>query len=102
MSAVFALVKDMVFGTIRSTWAQLHPAWKVISAILAAWDGVAWIFIGLKLAGVITWSWWWVFSPIWGFVVAPILLAALLAPLMLLLAKLGEGLDEHGGTHASL
>jgi len=23
------------------------------------------IFLVLKLAGVITWSWWWVFSPIW-------------------------------------
>lgn len=23
------------------------------------------LFIGLKLAGVIHWSWWWVLSPIW-------------------------------------
>lgn len=23
------------------------------------------IFITLKLFGVISWSWWWVFSPIW-------------------------------------
>lgn len=23
------------------------------------------LFIGLKLAGKIDWSWWWVFSPIW-------------------------------------
>lgn len=23
------------------------------------------LFIGLKLTGVITWSWWWVMSPIW-------------------------------------
>ena len=23
------------------------------------------LFIGLKLAGVIDWSWWWVFSPLW-------------------------------------
>lgn len=23
------------------------------------------LFIGLKLAGIITWSWWWVFSPLW-------------------------------------
>jgi hypothetical protein len=22
-------------------------------------------FIGLKLTGYITWSWWWVFSPLW-------------------------------------
>ena len=23
------------------------------------------VFIVLKLTGVISWSWWWVFSPIW-------------------------------------
>jgi hypothetical protein len=23
------------------------------------------LFIGLKLAGVISWSWWWVFAPVW-------------------------------------
>ena len=23
------------------------------------------LFIGLKLGGVINWSWWWVLSPIW-------------------------------------
>jgi len=23
------------------------------------------LFIGLKLAGVIAWSWWWILSPIW-------------------------------------
>ncbi len=24
------------------------------------------VFIALKLMGAITWSWWWVFAPIWG------------------------------------
>lgn len=24
------------------------------------------LFIGLKLTGHISWSWWWVFAPIWG------------------------------------
>lgn len=23
------------------------------------------LFIGIKLTGYITWSWWWVLSPIW-------------------------------------
>jgi len=23
------------------------------------------LFIGLKLTGLISWSWWWVLSPIW-------------------------------------
>ncbi len=28
-------------------------------------DGLLLLFIGLKLAGVIAWSWWWVFAPVW-------------------------------------
>lgn len=24
------------------------------------------LFVGLKLAGAITWSWWWVTLPFWG------------------------------------
>jgi hypothetical protein len=24
------------------------------------------LFIGLKLTGYITWSWWWVLAPFWG------------------------------------
>lgn len=24
------------------------------------------LFIGLKLGGVIAWSWWWVLAPLWG------------------------------------
>lgn len=27
------------------------------------------LFIGLKLTGYISWSWWWVLSPLWGPVV---------------------------------
>lgn len=23
------------------------------------------VFLVLKLTGVVTWSWWWVFSPLW-------------------------------------
>lgn len=23
------------------------------------------LFVGLKLGGVISWSWWWVLSPLW-------------------------------------
>jgi hypothetical protein len=37
------------------------------------------LFIGLKLTGVIDWSWWWVLSPIWivaGLVLLAISLAA--------------------------
>jgi hypothetical protein len=24
------------------------------------------LFVGLKLAGIINWSWWWVMLPLWG------------------------------------
>lgn len=27
--------------------------------------GLLLLFIGLKLSGVISWSWWWVLSPFW-------------------------------------
>ena len=29
------------------------------------------LFVGLKLAGVIGWSWWWVLAPLWGPVGTP-------------------------------
>jgi hypothetical protein len=42
------------------------------------------LFIGLKLTGQITWSWWWVLSPLWisalivfGFIGILLLLAAI-------------------------
>jgi hypothetical protein len=39
------------------------------------------LFIGLKLGGVIDWSWWWVLSPMWGppVVALSVLLIALVA-----------------------
>jgi hypothetical protein len=36
---------------------------------------LALLFIGLKLTGYITWSWWWVLSPLWlGFTIGVLLL----------------------------
>jgi hypothetical protein len=36
---------------------------------------LALLFIGLKLTGYITWSWWWVLSPLWiGFTIGILLL----------------------------
>lgn len=29
-------------------------------------DGLFLLFLGLKLAGSIDWSWWFVFAPLWG------------------------------------
>lgn len=28
-------------------------------------DLLLWLFIAFKLAKIIDWSWWWVFSPLW-------------------------------------
>lgn len=40
---------------------------------------LAFIFITLKLTGHISWSWWWVLSPLWGGVLAtPVVLFALI------------------------
>ena len=33
------------------------------------------LFIGLKLGGIINWSWWWVLSPLWiGFAIVAVVL----------------------------
>lgn len=37
------------------------------------------LFVGLKLGGSITWSWWWVLSPLWVGIPIWILLAFLAA-----------------------
>lgn len=43
------------------------------------------IFVVLKLTGLITWSWWWVFSPIW--IVLLIIAAVLLIGLIIIAIK---------------
>lgn len=43
------------------------------------------VFIGLKLAKVINWSWWWVLSPIW----LPMILALIIATVIVVF-KLDE------------
>ena len=36
------------------------------------------LFIGLKLTGYITWSWWWITAPMWGlYIVFPLFLILL-------------------------
>ena len=37
------------------------------------------VFIVLKLLGVITWSWWWVLSPMWISVILVLVLVIILA-----------------------
>jgi hypothetical protein len=38
---------------------------KVYSSSLNFTSLLTILFIGLKLMGYITWSWWWVLSPLW-------------------------------------
>jgi len=47
--------------------------WTIFMPLLAV------CFIGLKLAGYITWSWWWVLSPIWGALVFMVVVAFAIA-----------------------
>lgn len=35
------------------------------------------LFVGLKLTGYITWSWWWVTAPFWGGVVLWLLIVGI-------------------------
>ena len=44
--------------------------------------GLTGIFLALKLAHVIDWNWWWVFSPLW----VPIAIIMVIAALIFLLA----------------
>lgn len=37
------------------------------------------IFIVLKLTGLISWSWWWVLSPLWIYLVLVIMVVILIA-----------------------
>lgn len=36
------------------------------------------LFIGLKLSSIIDWSWWWVLSPLWGWMALALLIFAIL------------------------
>lgn len=36
------------------------------------------LFIGLKLTGYVSWSWWWVLAPLWGGVVIALILIAVI------------------------
>ena len=45
------------------------------------------VFITLKLLGKITWSWWWVLSPLWIGFVAFILILVIVLAVMAIAAK---------------
>lgn len=56
------------------------------------------LFIGLKLARIITWSWWWVTAPLWG----PYTLLLLAVIVALVVALIGAYRDEKRVTRYSI
>jgi len=44
------------------------------------------LFIGLKLSGVIEWSWWWIFSPVW----IPVLLVIIVVLIAFIIEYISE------------
>lgn len=48
------------------------------------------LFLALKLTHVIAWSWWWVCAPLW----APVLLAAIIATIGIILLGIGAWLGN--------
>jgi hypothetical protein len=52
---------------VKRPRTRLELIWDIV------WPVTVMAFIVLKLAGVITWSWWWVLSPLWGGLVLNVL-----------------------------
>lgn len=51
---------------------------------------LALLFIGLKLGGVIDWSWWWVLVPLWG----PLALFLAFLAVVALIVVIGSAIGE--------
>lgn len=49
------------------------------------------LFIGLKLGGVIDWSWWWVLSPLW----IPVVVLIGIGLVILIVAAFVSIIDDH-------
>jgi len=46
------------------------------------------LFIGLKLGGVIDWSWWWVLSPMWISICIYLIVLAIVGIIYLVMTKI--------------
>ena len=59
------------------------------------------LFVGLKLTGDIAWSWWLVFAPLWGLVVAQFMVGLILGCVVMYRAvrrgAIGKANDERRG-----
>jgi hypothetical protein len=56
-------------GEMSKLDIQINIDWSIAMLTL--------LFVALKLIGVISWSWWWVLSPLWISFVIGIILAVL-------------------------
>lgn len=59
-------------------------AYKNEVSVNASWSGFGMfllflLFLGLKLGGVINWSWWWITAPLWGPIVVTIAIIIIVA-----------------------
>jgi hypothetical protein len=63
----------------RGHW---HVQWRRVSVRSLLFQAAWFTVIGLKLAGVIGWSWWWILLPVWGGVAVAILVAGVLLGLV--------------------
>ena len=75
--------------TTRTTTASSGGGMSLMSTLTV-------IFVVLKLVEVITWSWWWVFSPIWLtvlFVIGMVLLIGFFGSVGALL-RVGDGHEK--------
>ena len=51
------------------------------------------LFVGLKFAGKINWSWWWIMSPLWGSVALVLIsMIGAIAIFSILIAAVGKDL----------
>ncbi len=63
------LIKNVPRGTFLNIFARNCKGGAMKESKgnieIGIWSGLFITFLILKLCGVITWSWWWIFSPFW-------------------------------------
>ena len=62
MSKLIDLIEQ---NAIKQSRSKTMSSSSTSSGGLSFTGALTVLFVGLKLTNVITWSWWWVLSPIW-------------------------------------
>lgn len=65
-------------GDKFSFWRVARMAKQINTTGLGLSGGLFLLFLGLKLCGVIDWSWWWITAPLWGSVILVIVAFAVM------------------------